>query len=225
MGLRLLAQLRRDLGLDPQRQPQVQGQHQPPPEATVRSPHPQIINEQRYDVMPSQSIISKALHNLPNLVEKEFDTWLTFVNDALLGAGMSAMFRISGVPADYLADQQDVREVSSYPRWLIHTAWQAIRRSIATEPVAIARTASVRSGDVVAFLRSLRSFYERRSVSQLTQLRRDLNKINISDYPTLKHYVAGLDSIFTRLSSLGDVVADDVKRFYLIEGLSDEYQT
>ena len=48
-------------------------------------------------------------------------------------------------------------------------------------------------------------------------------RINISDYPDFKHYTSALELIFTKLAALGDNVSDNVRRFHLLEGLSDEY--
>ena len=82
-----------------------------------------------------------------------------------------------------------------------------------------------RTGDVLALLRSLRSFYERRSIPVQTQLRKDLIKMTLAEFPDWKHYVATLDTIFTKLAALGEIVPDQVKRFHLLEGLGDEYHS
>ena len=93
------------------------------------------------------------------------------------------------------------------------------------DSTAFFRTMSLRTGDVLALLRSLRSFYERRSIPFQTQLRKDLIKMALSDYPDWKHYVAAMDVIFTKLAALGELVPDQVKRFHLLEGLGDEYHS
>ena len=41
----------------------------------------------------------------------------------------------------------------------------------------------------------------------------------------MKHYIAALELLFNKLAALGDVIPDQVRRFHLIEGLSDEYQS
>ena len=84
---------------------------------------------------------------------------------------------------------------------------------------------SVRGGDVLALLRAVRAFYERRAIPHQTQLRKDLIRISVADYPDVKHYIAALGLIFNKLAALGDIIPDQVRRFHLIEGLSDEYQS
>ena len=111
-----------------------------------------------------QSVVAKVLFSIPRLNEKEFDLWLTLVDDALLGAGMVALSRVSACKTDDLADPDDVRAVRAYPSWQTNTAWSALRRSIGMDSTAFFRTMSLRTGDVLALLRSLRSFYERRSI-------------------------------------------------------------
>ena len=177
------------------------------------------------EVFPAQAVVAKVLLGIPRLNDKEFDVWLTLVDDALLGSGMEALSRVSACLNDALANQADVREVHSYPAWMTNTAWSAIRRAIGTDSVAFARTMSLRTGDVLALLRSLRAFYGRRAVPLLTQLRKDLIKTSLSDFPEWKHYVSALDIIFMKLAALGEVVPDQVKRFHLLEGLGEEYHS
>ena len=112
---------------------------------------------------------------------------------------MVALSRVSACRSDDLADPDDVRAVRSYPSWQTNTAWSALRRSIGMDSTAFFRTMSLRTGDVLALLRSLRAFYERRSVPFQTQLRKDLLKMTLSDYPDWKRYVAAMDIIFTKL--------------------------
>ena len=152
------------------------------------------------------SVVAKVLFSIPRLNEKEFDLWLTLVDDALLGAGMVALSRVSACKTDDLADPDDVRAVRAYPSWQTNTAWSALRRSIGMDSTAFFRTMSLRTGDVLALLRSLRSFYERRSIPFQTQLRKDLIKMALFDYPDWKHYVAAMDVIFTKLAALGELV-------------------
>ena len=178
------------------------------------SPNPQL---------PGQSMVAKALYDIPRLNEKEFDVWLSFVSDAMLGAGMGALFRASAFPNDNGVDAVHLVEISTYPTWLTNGAWTALRRSVGADATAYARSMAIKPGDVLALLRSLRAFYERRAVPLLTQLRKDLIRINISDYPDFKHYTSALELIFTKLAALGDNVSDNVRRFHLLEGLSDEY--
>ena len=138
---------------------------------------------------------------------------------------MVALSRVSACKTDDLADPDDVRAVRAYPSWQTNTAWSALRRSFGMDSTAFFRTMSLRTGDVLALLRSLRSFYERRSIPVQTQLRKDLIKMTLSDYPDWKHYVAAMDVIFTKLAALGELVPDQVKRFHLLEGLGDEYHS
>ena len=96
---------------------------------------------------------------------------------------------------------------------------------MAADTAVFTRTMALRSGDVLGLLRSVRSFYERRSVTLQTQLRKDLIRTVISDFSDLRHYVSALDLIFTKLAALGDFVPDQVQRFHLLEGLTDEYHS
>ena len=138
---------------------------------------------------------------------------------------MEALSRVSAFKTDDMADQQDVRTVHAYPNWQTNTAWAALRRSIGPDTAAFSRTMALRTGDVLALLRSLRSFYERRSVPVQTQLRKDLIKMTLAEFADWKHYVTALDTIFAKLAALGDIVPDQVKRFHLLEGLGDEYHS
>ena len=104
-------------------------------------------------------------------------------------------------------------------------AWTALRQAIGGDDTAYSMSMSVKGGDVIALLRAVRSFYERRAIPHQTQLRKELNRISVSDYPDVKHYIAALELIFNKLAALGDVIPDQVRRFHLMEGLSDEYHS
>ena len=54
------------------------------------------------------SSVTKALYRISALKEKAFEVWLSHVEDAFRGAGMSALFRASAVRGDSLTDQQDL---------------------------------------------------------------------------------------------------------------------
>ena len=77
---------------------------------------------------------------------------------------------------------------------------------------------SVKSGDVISLLRAIRAFYERRAIPHQTQLRKELIRITVADYPDVKHYIAALELIFNKLAALGDVIPDQVRRFHLLKG-------
>ena len=96
---------------------------------------------------------------------------------------------------------------------------------IGGDSTAYSMSMSVKPGDVLSLLRAVRAFYERRAIPHQTQLRKELIRISISDYPDVKHYIAALELIFNKLAALGDVISDQVRRFHLIEGLSDEYHS
>ena len=59
------------------------------------------------------SSVTKALYSIVPLKEKEFDVWLSHVDDAFRGATMSAMFRASAVRSDALAGLARHRPVST----------------------------------------------------------------------------------------------------------------
>ena len=86
------------------------------------------------------------------------------------------------------------------------SVWTALRQSIGGDSTAYSMSMSVRSGDVLALLRAVRTFYERRAIPHQTQLRKDLISISITDYPDVKHYIAALEVIFNKLAALGDVI-------------------
>ena len=171
------------------------------------------------------SSVTKALYSIVPLKEKEFDVWLSHVDDAFRGATMSAMFRASAVQSDALVAQQDLFDIAQYPLSWKDAAWTALRQSIGGDSTAYSMSMSVQSGDVLALLRAVRAFYERRVIPHQTQLRKELIRITVTDCPDVKHYVAALEHIFNKLAALGDVFTDQVKRFHLIEGLSEEYHS
>ena len=174
---------------------------------------------------PVPSSVTKALYSITPLKEKEFEVWLSHVDDAFRGAGMSAMFRASSVRSNSSADQLDLLEASQYPLSWKNAAWTALRQAIGGDSTAYSMSMSVKPGDVLSLLRAVRAFYERRAIPHQTQLRKELIRISISDYPDVKHYIAALELIFNKLAALGDVISDQVRRFHLIEGLSDEYHS
>ena len=72
-------------------------------------------------------------------------------------------------------------------------------------------------GDVKALLRAIRLFYRKTAV--LSTLRTTMQ----ADYSSLRNYMAALETNFIRLTKLGYTLPDDHKRFYLLEGLSEDY--
>ena len=174
---------------------------------------------------PVPSSVTKALYGIPALKEKEFEVWLSHVDDAFRGAGMSALFRASAVRSDLIADEQDLHDISQYPLAWMNAAWTALRQAIGGDSTAYSMSMSVKGGDVLSLLCAIRSFYERRAIPHQTQLRKELIRISVSDYPDVKHYIAALELIFNKLAALGDVIPDQVRRFHLIEGLSEEYHS
>ena len=120
---------------------------------------------------PVPSSVTKALYSIGALKEKEFEIWLSHVDDAFRGAGMSAMFRASAARNDVLAVQQDLTDISQYPLSWKNAAWTALRQAIGGDSTAYAMSMSVPSGDVLALLRAIRSFYERRAIPHQTQFR------------------------------------------------------
>ena len=62
------------------------------------------------------SSVTKALYSISALKEKAFDVWLSHVDDAFRGAGMTALFRASAVRNDSLADPQDLHDISQFPQ-------------------------------------------------------------------------------------------------------------
>ena len=119
---------------------------------------------------PVPSSVTKALYGISALKEKEFEVWLSHVDDAFLGAGMSAVFRASAVRSQSLVDQHDLHAISQYPISWMNAAWTALRQAIGSDSTAYAMSMSVKSGDVISLLRAIRAFYERRAIPHQTQL-------------------------------------------------------
>ena len=67
----------------------------------------QPVPARQEEVFLTQGVVAKVLFGIPRLNEKEFDVWLTLVDDALLGAGMEALSRVSAfkTKTDDMADQ------------------------------------------------------------------------------------------------------------------------
>ena len=64
------------------------------------------------------------MRRVKDLREGEYEDWILKVSDALLQAGMHAMFNITGVQRDELADAEDLRVCSLYPQWALNTRGQ-----------------------------------------------------------------------------------------------------
>ena len=123
--------------------------------ATLRA---EVQKEQQGQALSSgaqvPSSVTKALYSIVALKEKEFEIWLSHVEDAFRGAGMTAMFRASAVRSDNLADQHDIQEILDYPLSWKNAAWTALRQAIGGDSTAYAMSMSVRGGDVLALLRA-----------------------------------------------------------------------
>ena len=111
-------------------------------------------------------LVIDGMRRVKDLREGEYEDWILKVSDALLQAGMHAMYNITGVQRDELADEADVRACSLYPVWALNTAWSAIRSSLPAHGPAQAKTLSIRPGDVKTLLRTIRNFYESSTINE-----------------------------------------------------------
>ena len=88
-------------------------------------------------------LVIDGMRRVKDLREGEYEDWILKVSDALLQAGMHAMYNITGVQRDELAEEADVRACSLYPVWALNTAWSAIRSSLPAHGPAQAKTLSM----------------------------------------------------------------------------------
>ena len=79
-------------------------------------------------------------------------------------------------------------------------------------------------GDVKALLRALRRHFEKSSVPEQHRLQAQLRQVVQSDFRDVRNYVAALETIFAKLAKMGKVLTDSDKRFYLLEGLSEDFR-
>lgn len=169
-------------------------------------------------------LVIDGMRRVKELREGDYEDWILKVQDALLQAGMHAMFNVTGVHRDELADEGDVRACAAYPQWALNTAWSAIRSSLPASGPAQAKTLSICPGDVKTLLRTIRIFYESSTINEQHSILAKLSTTIMADFPDLKSYVASLDANFSRLAKMGNPQKDDTKRFFLLKGLNAEYE-
>ena len=169
-------------------------------------------------------LVIDGMRRVKDLREGEYEDWILKVSDALLQAGMHAMYNITGVQRDELAEEADVRACSLYPVWALNTAWSAIRSSLPAHGPAQAKTLSIRPGDVKTLLRTIRNFYESSTINEQHSILTKLSNTNMADFSDLRSYVASLDANFARLAKMGNPQKDDTKRFFLLKGLNAEFE-
>ena len=169
-------------------------------------------------------LVIDGMRRVKDLREGEYEDWILKVSDALLQAGMHAMYNITGVQRDELAEEADVRACSLYPAWALNTAWSAIRSSLPAHGPAQAKTLSIRPGDVKTLLRTIRNFYESSTINEQHSILTKLSNTNMADFSDLRSYVASLDANFARLAKMGNPQKDDTKRFFLLKGLNAEFE-
>ena len=137
---------------------------------------------------------------------------------------MYSLFKLSAYQRDDQARPEDVVMEASYPEWVKALAFTAIRRSVQPDTEAWARTLTIEVGDVKGLLRVLRSTYERTSVQQQHRLMAKLRGTLQSDYKTLRSYIGALEANFVKLTKIGITISDVDKRYFLLEGLSEEFR-
>ena len=163
-------------------------------------------------------LVIDGMRRVKDLREGEYEDWILKVSDALLQAGMHAMFNITGVQRDELADAEDLRVCSLYPQHCV------VRSSLPANGPAQAKTLSIRAGDLKTLLRTIRTFYECNSINEQHSILTKLSNTSMTDFPDLRSYVASLDANFARLAKMGNPQRDDTKRFFLLKGLSAEFE-
>ena len=171
---------------------------------------------------PTQASVTRALYAIPTLMDKNYETWDTAVADALLATGMYALYTVTTKQRDDELPAQDVRVCNAIPQWQLNIAWSAIRHAISIDSPAYALTLGLQMGDVKALLRAIRLFYRKTAINEQHQVLSTLRTTMQAD-SSLRNYMAALETNFIRLTKLGYTLPDDHKRFYLLEGLSEDY--
>ncbi len=164
------------------------------------------------------------MERIPLLRERDFDAWLVALADALHGAAMYPLFCVTAVQRDSEASPRDLAKCAKFRPWMLGSAWSAIRRAIGVETAAYGSTVNVPMGDVKALLRALRRHFEKSSVPEQHRLQAQLRQVVQSDFRDVRNYVAALETIFAKLAKMGKVLTDSDKRFYLLEGLSEDFR-
>ena len=172
----------------------------------------------------SQSTVNAALERIPLLRERDFDAWLVALADALHGAAMYPLFCVTAVQRDSEASPRDLAKCAEFRPWMLGSAWSAIRRAIGVDTAAYGSTVNVPMGDVKALLRALRRHFEKSSVPEQHRLQAQLRQVVQSDFRDVRSYVAALETIFAKLAKMGKVLTDSDKKFYLLEGLSEDFR-
>jgi gag-polypeptide of LTR copia-type len=172
----------------------------------------------------SQATVNTVLAGIPQLRDRDFDLWMTAVGDAFHGAGMYSLFVVTQVQEDSAAPPRDLERCRRFPPWMMSSAWAAIRRAIGIDTTAFSSTLDVPVGDVKALLRALRRFFGKHSVPEQHRLLAKLRQVQQSDFRDVRSYVAALETLFVKLAKMGKVLTDDDKRYYLLEGLSEDFR-
>ena len=184
----------------------------------------ELLAKLRADIQVSQVSATGALSGIPRLRDKDYEIWLTAVGDAFYGAGLYPLFKVSAVREDALAAQDDLRKCAALNAGTVSLAWSALKKSIGPDTSAYALTLTVTMGDVTALLRVIRKNYEKSSVAEQHRLLSQLRRTNQADHKTIKSYVSALETLFVKLAKIGKVLEDDDKRYYLMEGLTEDFR-
>ena len=184
----------------------------------------ELLAKLRADIQVSQVSATGALSGIPRLRDKDYEIWLTAVGDAFYGAGLYPLFKVSAVREDALAAQDDLRKCAALNAGTVSLAWSALKKSIGPDTSAYALTLTVTMGDVTALLRVIRKNYEKSSVAEQHRLLSQLRRTNQADHKTVKSYVSALETLFVKLAKIGKVLEDDDKRYYLMEGLTEDFR-
>lgn len=193
-------------------------------------PNAQSLEEDRLraqalaSVTTSHSLVARALYDLPTLTEKDYEIWVTALGDALYGAGMDALFTVTSRQRDDEASPQDVAACGLYPDWQVQAAWKAIRRSISPDSPVYAKSSTIRRGDLKGLIRTVRFFFERNTVNVQHEILGKIRHTQQADYPNFRGYVAALEAHFIRLAKMGQALTDDFKRYFLLEGLAEDFR-
>ena len=136
-------------------------------------------------------LVIDGMRRVKDLREGDYEDWILKVQDALLQAGMHAMFNLTSVARDELADAADQHACATYPVWALNTAWSAIRSSLPSSPVQ-AKTLNIRPGDVKTLLRTVRMFFVYNNINEKHSILTKLSSTVMADFPYLRNYVASI---------------------------------
>ena len=100
-------------------------------------------------------------------------------------------------------------------------AWGVLMASLNTE--MLSKLDGVGLGEVEEALRTIRQEYYRDTTHTRAQLRRQLQTIDFENYGDIGTYVAELENLYRRMAGMGQIIGNEEKIYFLLEGLPLDY--